>query len=233
MDFVLSAGQILFLHVLILMLIGITSLILSPQRLSGADTAAGKNRGTQHSMTVNIKDPHAIDKFINITRHLLQQNYSPGKPLIILCIGSDRCTGDCVGPLVGSSLTGKIPKHFEIHGTLKKPVHALNLKKCLQEIRFKHHHPFIIAIDASLGYSPQDAGIVIVNKGKLNPGNAVNKSLPPVGDLSIAAIVNDFSNLHSTRLYTVKNIAGFISHGLQLVLNDMERNSVEKAPKIS
>lgn len=235
MDFGLSSGEILFLPVMliILILISISIILIHKERLSEVDTAAGRNWKPDHGVAVNIKDPLAADKFANILRHLLQQNCNPGRPLIILCIGSDRCTGDCLGPLVGSFLEETISEHYEIYGTLKKPVHALNLENCLQEIRFKHHHPFIIAIDASLGYSQKDVGTVIINKGKLNPGNAVNKSLPPVGDLSIAAVVNDFYNLYSTRLYSVTDIASFIAKGLQYVLNNMEQKSPENIPKIS
>ncbi|WDC85687.1 DUF1256 domain-containing protein [Caloramator sp. mosi_1] len=50
------------------------------------------------------------------------------KKLVILCIGTDRSTGDCLGPLVGYKLNRlTLNKNIDIFGTLNTPVHAKNL----------------------------------------------------------------------------------------------------------
>lgn len=72
-------------------------------------------------------------------------------PPVILCIGTDRIIGDCLGPLAGSMLKKAAGENLAVYGTLENTVHALNLQKINQEIKKKHHGQIIIAIDASLG----------------------------------------------------------------------------------
>ena len=57
--------------------------------------------------------------------------------LVLLCIGTDKITGDCLGPLVGSKLKQrKFP--YPLYGTLEKPLHAGNLTEQLPEISLVH-----------------------------------------------------------------------------------------------
>lgn len=140
------------------------------------------------------------------------------REIIILCIGSDRSTGDCLGPLVGHKLSRyKLPNIF-VYGTLKEPVHAANLTEKIMYIKAHHHMPFIIAIDASLG-TVEHVGYVTIGHGPLRPGLGVNKELPGVGDIHITGIVN-FSGimesmlLQTTRLFKVMNLADLITKGL-------------------
>ena len=48
--------------------------------------------------------------------------------VIFLCIGTDRSTGDSLGPLVGHKLRKCRLKKAAVIGTLDKPVHAMNLE---------------------------------------------------------------------------------------------------------
>ena len=48
--------------------------------------------------------------------------------VIFLCIGTDRSTGDSLGPLVGHKLRKYRLKKAAVIGTLDKPVHAMNLE---------------------------------------------------------------------------------------------------------
>lgn len=77
----------------------------------------------------------------------------PGKwsELVFLCIGSDRMTGDCLGPYVGYLLSRYTLSGISVYGTLSQPVHALNLEKMADFIRSRHPQGLVIAIDASLG----------------------------------------------------------------------------------
>ncbi len=45
----------------------------------------------------------------------------------LLCIGTDRGTGDCLGPYVGHRLSSFCFPGIYVYGTLVQPVHALNL----------------------------------------------------------------------------------------------------------
>ena len=140
------------------------------------------------------------------------------RDIVIVCIGSDRATGDCLGPLVGDKLN-KCSGPFYIYGTLEQPVHAKNLNSTLAHINNTYRDPLIIAIDASLG-SSRHVGYVTIIKGALRPGVGVDKDLPIVGDISITGIVNVSGMLNqlliqNTRLSLVMRLADFISCGLK------------------
>ncbi len=140
------------------------------------------------------------------------------RQIIFLCIGTDRSTGDSLGPLVGEKLKTFINDGFSIYGTLENPVHAKNLCSIIEEINSRYNNPYIIAIDACLG-AIQNIGNIIVEDKPLSPGAAMNKQLPKVGNLSITGIVNisgalEFMVLQNTRLFTVMHIADIISKGI-------------------
>ena len=71
--------------------------------------------------------------------------------IIFLCIGTDRSTGDSLGPLIGYKLRYLKKKNFYIYGTLLNPIHAKNLGIILDRIDENFTDPFIIAIDSCLG----------------------------------------------------------------------------------
>lgn len=136
---------------------------------------------------------------------------------IFLCIGTDRATGDCLGPLVGMKLRD-FNINYDIYGTLDSPVHALNLKDTIEFIQKTYTNPFIIAIDAALG-NPAHVGFITVSNCPIAPGKGVNKKLPIIGDISITGIVNvsgrHDSVLQTTRLYTVMQLANSIAEALR------------------
>jgi len=140
------------------------------------------------------------------------------RPIIVLCIGTDRSTGDSLGPLVGNKLKFLVRNKIHLYGSLECPVHAKNLRETIDEINYSYANPYIIAIDACLG-SLQNVGKIIVEEKPLSPGAAMNKDLPKVGNLSITGVVNiagafEFMVLQNTRLYTVMMLADAISKGL-------------------
>jgi putative sporulation protein YyaC len=140
--------------------------------------------------------------------------------IIILCIGSDRATGDCLGPLCGYKLEGfdKIKESICLYGTLDKPVHAKNLSEAIDEIYTIYKKPLVIAVDACLGRVGH-VGYITVGGGSLKPGSAMNHSLPSIGDIHITGIVNimgklDIHILTNTRLNLVMKLADIISEGI-------------------
>lgn len=140
------------------------------------------------------------------------------RQIIFLCIGTDRSTGDSLGPLIGDKLKNLITDQFVLYGTLEHPVHAKNLCDVINEINNRYYNPYIIAIDACLG-KLQNIGNIIIEEKPLSPGAALNKQLPKVGDLSITGVVNisgslEFMVLQNTRLYTVMCLAEVISKGI-------------------
>jgi len=136
---------------------------------------------------------------------------------IIVCIGTDRCIGDCLGPLIGSMLEEKFLP-LPVYGTIANPIHALNLDSKLSDIKLKHPDSKIIGIDACLG-PPNKIGEIQVRDYPINPGKGVGKSLSPVGDISIIGIV-DSSDIdepftsRNIRLNLILEISKVITQGL-------------------
>src|SRR5690625_4336040 len=88
---------------------------------------------------------------------------------VVVCIGTDRSTGDSLGPLTGTFLNKLKPKHLTVYGDLHDPVHAQNLNDFLQHINKTHFRPFIIAIDACLGRK-SSVGNIMTGTGSIIPG---------------------------------------------------------------
>lgn len=140
--------------------------------------------------------------------------------IIFCCIGTDRSTGDALGPLTGSFLSSYFSFPFEVIGTLEEPLHAINLPSKIEEINQRTEKPFVVAIDACLS-SEKHIGQILVHQGPLLPGKAVNKDLPPIGDLSIKGIVNvagfmEMMVLQNTRLNVTYSMSHKIARALLL-----------------
>lgn len=133
---------------------------------------------------------------------------------IVVCIGTDKCIGDCLGPLVGTILKeDNFP--LPVYGTLSEPIHALNIDERLNEIKKLHPNAHIIGIDACLG-NEEDIGDIRVRNHAISPGKGVGKELPEVGETSIIGIVDtsEYSDLffsRSIRLSFVMDMAKSIS----------------------
>ncbi len=140
------------------------------------------------------------------------------RPIVFVCIGTDRSTGDSLGPLVGTFLEEKKLPSFFVYGTLDDPIHAVNLHDQLKWIKERHFHPFIIGIDACLGRF-KSVGMIEVGEGSVKPGAGVNKDLPAVGHIHVTGIVNvsgfmEFFVLQNTRLNLVLKMAKTIANGI-------------------
>ncbi|WML58280.1 spore protease YyaC [Neobacillus sp. PS2-9] len=160
---------------------------------------------------------------LHAAEHLAEEliDYIPSvtkRPIVFICIGTDRSTGDSLGPLVGTLLEEKNLKAFHVYGTLDDPIHAVNLAEKLKEIQAKYVDPYIIGIDACLGRI-KNVGVIQVGTGPVKPGAGVNKELPAVGDIHITGIVNvsgfmEFFVLQNTRLNLVMKMAKTIANGI-------------------
>jgi putative sporulation protein YyaC len=167
---------------------------------------------------LDSKDRNCCFSLVNLLYNILKDLINSNRPLIFLCIGTDRSTGDSLGPIIGSKLKALLRNKINLYGTLQDPVHAKNLLETLDDINNTFKNPYIIAIDASLG-SIQNIGKVVVSDAPLRPGAAMNKKLPPVGNISITGIVNisgyiEFTILQNTRLFTVMTLADIISSSI-------------------
>lgn len=179
----------------------------------------------------NVNDRHSSLEFGDALYRLLGDELMDGRPLVFLCIGSDRATGDCLGPLLGHKLLESLyDSCYTVYGTLKEPVHAKNLKETIEKIYHIHHNPLIVAIDASLGKSSH-IGYYTLGEGPLKPGAGVDKELPFVGDFYITGIVNmsgllDQMLLQTTRLHVVMSLSEQIYAGISHFVRKMNRNKL-------
>lgn len=165
---------------------------------------------------INHQQDHAVEQIASKLSRCFAE--ISDRERVIVCVGTDRSTGDALGPLVGMKLKALNPPGMTIYGTLEQPVHAMNLEETLETIALKHPHAFVIAIDACLGQL-SSVGCIQVCNGPLKPGAGVNKSLPPVGDVHLTGIVNvggfmEYFVLQNTRLSLVMSLADVIASSI-------------------
>ena len=148
------------------------------------------------SYYIREKKRTASTELAHVLKKCIGQIDRPWKEIIILCIGSDRITGDSLGPLIGQQLSRHRWKNIHIYGTLDTPVHALNLESVLADIKKRHPSALILAVDASLG-SQKHIGYITAGIGPIHPGSGVHKSLPAVSILpeflTLPVLLNIFS----------------------------------------
>lgn len=166
---------------------------------------------------VDYLDKRAAERLAHHLLHTFMQDVQQ-KELVILCIGTDRSTGDALGPLVGSKLEGHLPGHIAVYGTLDQPVHAVNLVDTIGRISRTHRDPYILALDACLGQF-QHIGTITLDEGPVKPGAGVQKNLPAVGSLHMTGIVNvggfmEYFVLQNTRLSVVMKMADVMAEAI-------------------
>lgn len=160
----------------------------------------------------------------------IRDNYTE---LVFLCIGTDKMTGDCFGPLVGNYIKNAIKQNIiscKVYGDLENPLVFSNIEKILKKINNTYKKPFIIAIDAALS-KQKKIGEIIVKKGGIKFGFALSKEKGEIGDISIKAIVGEnykkvdknMQLLQSTSLNLVMNLAIIVSDGIIEVLKEENR----------
>lgn len=160
-------------------------------------------------------------------------NYGATPEIIVLCIGTDRSTGDALGPLVGTMLEKMYPPGIHIYGTIDEPVHAVNLKDTIEKIDKNHPNSLVVAVDACLGQFSSVGNITIAH-GPIKPGAGVKKDLPEVGTFHITGIVNiggfmEYFVLQNTRLSIVMKMADTIAHSLHRSTRQYFQHPIKKA----
>lgn len=167
----------------------------------------------------HYQDPLVVPKLASALKEYLSHlNPALSRPIVVVGIGTDRSTGDSLGPLVGTKLVSYSDLPLAVFGTLEEPVHASNLTEKLDLIHTNYPSPFIIAIDACLGHL-ESVGSITLAPGPLKPGAGVNKNLPAVGELHFTGIVNvggymEYFVLQNTRLSLVMNMAHQIAQAI-------------------
>lgn len=121
---------------------------------------------------------------------------------VFLCIGSEKISGDSLGPAVGDFLTGKYNQKCFVYGTTNRSVNGENLEEYLDFIFSVHKDSPVIAVDACLGKSANIGKIKISATG-VCPKKAVTGINKNVGDLGILGVVGETSTNALYQLMTV------------------------------
>lgn len=150
--------------------------------------------------------------------------------VLFLCIGTDRSTGDSLGPLIGYKLKEQRVRRIQIVGTLERPVHAMNLEQSMAMVRIHYPNHVIVAVDASVGCQDH-VGCITLGRGALRPGLGVSKELQEVGDIFITGIVGGYGSydplmLQSVRLSVVMKMVDYICESAFLVEQFLERKAL-------
>ena len=180
-------------------------------------------RGNRDVYYYDTRQTFEADEFASRLYNMICSEQENGKTagVLLLCIGTDRSTGDSLGPLIGYKLNEMGIEHIDILGTLERPVHAMNLDTYQTILKLRYSNHVVIAVDASVG-NIEHIGYVTLGKGALKPGLGVSKELRAVGDIFITGIVGSCGNydplmLQSIRLSVVMRMADCISRSICLV----------------
>lgn len=180
-------------------------------------------KGSKHKMkqpasnhfAIHYEKPSAIWQ---LSEQLLSAIPFDDEKLTFCCIGTDRSTGDSLGPIVGSYLKSSFNFPFKIVGTLEHPLHALNIEQTVTDLQ--KTNPYLVAIDACLG-EEKSVGLIVMNDGPIYPGKAVKKKLPPIGNTAIKGVVNvggfmEATILQNTRLHVTQTMSSIIAKAILL-----------------
>lgn len=195
--------------------------------------ALNKQSHTEDGLSVYYDDPLCFSR-IERSAYALLAEFNPlgSREVVFVCIGTDRATGDCLGPLVGTRLRS-FRSSINVYGTLQEPAHATNMVQVLDKVYSSYQHPLIVAVDACLG-SSERVGFINIRKGSLKPGTALKKTLPEIGDFYVSGVVNvggflEHMVLQNTRLYLVYQMADTIARGLYMAYSRFEYETRRQA----
>lgn len=134
----------------------------------------------------NAREKYIQWKLNNALLDMVRNTDKRYETISVVCIGTDRSTGDSFGPLTGHMLSRLSLIDFNLYGTLEKPVHALSLPDVMKEIDTEN--TLVIAVDAGMGDADM-VGCIGIGREPVKPGSGLGKTLPSVGDISITGIV--------------------------------------------
>ena len=168
---------------------------------------------------ISIKEKFIEDFSYIFNKVKNQKEYSE---VTFLCVGTDRITGDCFGPLVGTKLIELLKEYnysnINIYGSLRQNLSYENIGEIIKNINKKS---IIIVIDAALS-KKENIGKIFVQKSKTILGKSLEKNKIEIGDISIKSVVAkdykvakcNFKALQNISLNGVMTLANIVSEGI-------------------
>lgn len=133
---------------------------------------------------------YIIDKNFEKLLALDLKEHLKNKPVIFFCVGTDKWTVDCFGPITGTILKKKYKLNNMIFGDLDKCINKDNYLTYYNLIRDKFPNHTIVIIDTAL-CDYQNIGIVRFGKGGIKVGSALNKDCrKSIGDYYITSNID-------------------------------------------
>lgn len=142
---------------------------------------------------------------------------------IFLCVGSDKFVCDSMAPIVGEMLTQKYNINTFVYGGLEYNINANNVSQAINYIESRHPCNPVVVIDATLG---ENVGKVRIDNGSY-VGLAKVLPIRKLGNFSILGVVGKNHknfDLNSTRLQVVMSLAKFISKGIAMSMDYLEKS---------
>lgn len=191
-----------------------------------------------------MKERHYYDSedaVMNIAESITKASWFHGgfdRLPTVLCVGTDRGSGDSLGPRVGQYLKAMDNLPARVIGDINDPLHATNLKDTLRALP---GGDIKIIVDAGLGKETSVGAVIITDTG-LAPGKGVDKDLGRIDGIGITGIVNASTQNHtgmiedtliesqsmlnymilmSTRLSVVESIARVIANAISYSLAEV------------
>lgn len=172
------------------------------------------------------------NKFVCDFYNILNDSNLNYTNLILVCIGTDKMTGDLFGPLVGNKIKDlNNEKYLKmiVYGDLENQVIFSNANQVINKIKYKYEKPCIIAIDSALS-KKENIGKIIVKKGGVSYGHALKKKSNEIGDVTVKAIVGinynhvykNFKSLENVPLNLIVKLANIVANGITEVVNFCE-----------
>ncbi len=165
----------------------------------------------------------------------LKEGYSN---IIFLCIGTSKIIGDSIGPVIGSRLKEVENEMVQVYGTTDNMVNFINAKEVIESVYSGYEKPYIITIDSTLSNS-REKGEIVLEKGWIKIGKALEKSICYYSNINIKCIVGNSYNqmqknleeLNNVKLSDIVNMASIVTNG---VINVLSRQSAKVArPQLS
>lgn len=133
------------------------------------------------------------------------------RKILYVCIGTPRLNGDSFGPMVGNILSKHLKDipgcNSEVIGTVKDPVHAVNLENYRDKITSGDY--FVVGIDASVTKEPFN--FITLKQGNFEPGLATdncNKNNPlKVGDICCLYNISVESFARNSIVESLQNVS--------------------------
>ena len=123
---------------------------------------------------------------------------------LIVCIGTEKISGDALGPIVGTMIRQKlIGKGALIFGTLDSSITAKEVKYLNYFFKATFGERKIITVDAALG-KEEEVGLIKISDSPLKPGSGIDKKLDEIGNVTIQGVVAEKTPLASAYLQNVK-----------------------------